>query len=65
MGRITRVLSNELYQKMNCPDLGSVIYFWVDNKKVYGIVESLEYSGFKGCNRGKNVRLKIRKFKNK
>lgn len=32
---IKRLIPDELYRKMGCPDLTNTMYFWIDGKKVY------------------------------
>lgn len=43
-----RLIPDELYRKMGCPDLTNTMYFWIDGKKVYGKVEYVNYFKKKG-----------------
>jgi len=45
-------VTTEKYQKMGHPDLGNIIYFVKNGKKVYGKVSLLSFCGFKGAKNG-------------
>lgn len=45
---LKRKIPNSLYKKLGHPDLGSVMYFTKNGKKIWGTVELVEFIGFKG-----------------
>lgn len=57
-GETTKFFTEETYEKMGRPDLGSIIYFVKEGKKVYGKVSGLRFTGEKSKHKGK-IRIKI------
>lgn len=59
-----RYFTEETYKKMGRPDLGSIIFFVKEGKKVYGKVSGLHFTGEKSKHKGK-IELKLHPFKSK